>query len=118
MPKIKFFAWLLLNDRLNTRNLLRRCNKYLDEGYNCVVCHENVEEIGSHLFFDCSAAISRWFSIGIIWDDSLDINRKIENKKAEFGSLFFIEIFMEATWCIWKERNSLIFDGKIPRVSL
>lgn len=24
VPKIKFFAWLLLNDRLNTRNMLRR----------------------------------------------------------------------------------------------
>ena len=117
MPKIKFFAWLQLNDRLNTRNLLRRRN-YLDEGYNCVLCHENVEETTSHLFFDCLTAITRWFSIGIIWDDSLDINQKIENKKAEFGSPFFMEIFMVAAWCIWKEIYSLIFDGKIPSVSL
>ena len=90
----------------------------MDEGYNCVLCQENVEETTSRLSFDCSASITRWFSIAIICNDSLDINQKIENKKAEFGSLFFIEIFMEATWCIWKERNSLIFDGKIPRVSL
>jgi hypothetical protein len=31
IPKIKFFAWLLLNDRLNTRNILRRRKKVLDE---------------------------------------------------------------------------------------
>jgi hypothetical protein len=32
VPKIKFFAWLLLNDRLNTRNILRRRNKVLEDG--------------------------------------------------------------------------------------
>jgi hypothetical protein len=77
MPKIKFFAWLLLNDRLNTRNILRSHNKHLKEGYNCVLCHENVEETAYHLFFDCSAAATRWFSIGITWDDSMDICQKI-----------------------------------------
>jgi hypothetical protein len=32
IPKIKFFAWLLLNDRLNTRNILRRRRKFLEDG--------------------------------------------------------------------------------------
>jgi hypothetical protein len=30
VPTIKFFTWLLLNDRLNTRNILRRRKKHLD----------------------------------------------------------------------------------------
>jgi hypothetical protein len=68
---------LLLNDRLNTRNILRSHNKHLEEGYNCVLCHENVEETAYHLFFDCSAAATRWFSFGITWDDSMDICQKI-----------------------------------------
>jgi hypothetical protein len=59
VPTIKFFAWLLLNDRLNTRNILRRRRKHLDEGYSCVLCHENIEETVEHLFFDCSSAITR-----------------------------------------------------------
>jgi hypothetical protein len=29
IPKIKFFAWLLLNDRFNSRNILRRRRKFL-----------------------------------------------------------------------------------------
>jgi hypothetical protein len=33
----KFFFWLLLNDRLNTRNLLKRQNMDLQD-YNCVLC--------------------------------------------------------------------------------
>jgi hypothetical protein len=38
-PTVKYFAWLLLNDKLNTRNILRRRKKFLEEGYNCVLCH-------------------------------------------------------------------------------
>lgn len=66
VPKIKFFAWLLLNDRLNTRNILRRRKKFLEEGYNCVLCQDGVEETIEHLFFDCPLAVSRWYALGII----------------------------------------------------
>jgi hypothetical protein len=43
VPKIKFFAWLLLNDRLNTRNMLRRRYKHLDQGYSCALCLDNAQ---------------------------------------------------------------------------
>jgi hypothetical protein len=46
-------TWLLLNDTLNTRNILRRRRKYLEDGYNCVLCLEDVEESVEHLFFGC-----------------------------------------------------------------
>jgi hypothetical protein len=49
--KLGFFAWLLLADRLNTKDLLRRRHKHLDEGYHCVLCHEQVDETSLHLFF-------------------------------------------------------------------
>jgi transcription elongation factor Elf1 len=44
---------------LNTRNILRRRKKVLDEGYNCVMCHNNEEETATHLFFSYPAATSR-----------------------------------------------------------
>jgi queuine/archaeosine tRNA-ribosyltransferase len=49
IPKIKFFSWLLFNDRLNTRNILKK-KKVLDEGYNCALCHSGCEETMEHLF--------------------------------------------------------------------
>jgi hypothetical protein len=55
-PELSFFTWLLLNDRLNTRNILRRRRKFLEDGYNCVLCLEDVEESIEHLFFDCQSA--------------------------------------------------------------
>jgi hypothetical protein len=94
IPRVKFFTWLLLNDRLNTRNILRRRRKFLEDGYNCVLC--------------------RWFALGITWNAHLNIHHKIQAAKLDFAQPFFMEIFMIGAWCIWNERNDLIFNGKPP----
>jgi hypothetical protein len=66
VPKIKVFTWFLLNDMLNTRNMLRRRDKCLEVGYNCVLCQDNVEETVEHLFFGCPSAVTRWFALGFL----------------------------------------------------
>jgi hypothetical protein len=38
IPKMKFFCWLILMDRLNIRNILRRRQYILDSGYNFLIC--------------------------------------------------------------------------------
>lgn len=114
VPKIKFFAWLLLNDRLNTRNMLRR-NKFLEEGYNCALCQNGVEQTLEHLFFDCPSASVRWFALGIVWDNSLSIHEQLCSAKEGFQYPFFMEIFLIGAWCLWNERNDFIFNRKVPR---
>jgi hypothetical protein len=47
--KNKVFFWLLLNDRLNTRNLLRH-NRFHLPSTNCVMFNHGVEETMHHLF--------------------------------------------------------------------
>jgi hypothetical protein len=59
LGKHKFFFWLLLRDRLNTRNLLRRKNRNLDD-YSCVLCNNGIEETLEHLFFSCSFSQDCW----------------------------------------------------------
>jgi hypothetical protein len=52
--KIKVFAWLLLMDRLNVRNILRRKKHKLQRNdYSCVMCTNQCEETTFHLFFSC-----------------------------------------------------------------
>jgi hypothetical protein len=53
--KLKVFSWLLLIDRLNVRNILRRKQKIKLEGsnYNCVHCSHSREKTTFHLFFSC-----------------------------------------------------------------
>jgi hypothetical protein len=44
--KITVFSWLLLMDRLNVRNILRRKKHKLEgNNYNCVLCSNNREEL-------------------------------------------------------------------------
>jgi hypothetical protein len=47
--KYKVFFWLLLQDRLNTRGLLRRKHMHL-ESYTCELCLLQKEERLRHLF--------------------------------------------------------------------
>jgi hypothetical protein len=53
--KHKFFFWLLLNDRINTRNLLGRKRMALLT-YNCATLECNREETLQHLFWTCPFA--------------------------------------------------------------
>lgn len=55
----KIFIWLLLHDRINTRNLLHRKTMHLDS-YNCTLCADNTEETMLHLFWNCSFALHCW----------------------------------------------------------
>jgi hypothetical protein len=53
--KHKVFLWLLLNDRLNTRNLLRR-KRFNIPSVNCVLCSHGMEETIKHFIFECEFA--------------------------------------------------------------
>ena len=49
--KHKVFFWLLTNDRLSTRNILRRKHMHLPS-YSCMLCSSNSEETVQHLFLN------------------------------------------------------------------
>ena len=67
--KLCVFSWLLLVDRLNTRNILRRKKQRLQGNkYNCVLYSSNIEELAFHLFFSCPFSQACWQSLGISWD--------------------------------------------------
>lgn len=95
--------------------MLRRRKKFLED-YSCVLCQDNAEETLEHLFFDCSCAAARCFALGIVLNDEAPIH---ENSLARnnFPYPFFMEIFMVVAWCLWNERNALVFNGKAPSLS-
>jgi hypothetical protein len=64
--KYKVFFWLLLQNRLNTRAILRRRNMTL-ESYTCEICIRQREETLSHLFLRCPFAKNCWLPIECLY---------------------------------------------------
>ena len=63
--KHKVFFWLLLKDRLSSRDILRRRSMVLPD-YNCVFCINPPAETTEHLFLHCTFAQSCWPSLNLL----------------------------------------------------
>jgi hypothetical protein len=61
--KHKVFAWLLIIERLNTRDMLVRRNCPVADT-NCVAC-QHFHETREHVFFSCSFSKEFWEALGI-----------------------------------------------------
>jgi hypothetical protein len=102
-------------DRLNVRNLLKRKKENLEgNNYNCPLCSMGREETTFHLFFSYPFSQHCWNHLNINWNFNLDFYSMMLNAREQFGSNFFMEIFMIAAWLIWKQRNDLVFNRARP----
>ena len=108
-PRLKFFAWLLLVDRLNTRNMLLRRHYNVHPNSWCVLCSTQEVEDLNHLFFTCPFALSCWNKLSIQWDASLSIQERVLHMIGSTGLPCIMEIFVITVWEIWNIRNSKIF---------
>jgi hypothetical protein len=69
-PKLKFFWWLVLVDRLNTRNMLPRRNYKLNSSNNCLMCPSPPEETLEHMIFHCDFSKSCWSKLQMVWSQT------------------------------------------------
>lgn len=115
--KLKVFAWLLLSDRLNTKNMLRRRHFVVgNDGLrsnDCILCGDQKEQTLEHLFFECPFATQCWNTLQISWDAGDDRFEWLTHAKANWVGPMFMDVFVVSAWSIWKERNGLIFK-RIP----
>jgi hypothetical protein len=58
--RVKFFAWLVPVDRLNTRSMLKRRHLLGEDEVTCVMYTVGLEEDIDHLFFQCPFAQQCW----------------------------------------------------------
>jgi hypothetical protein len=110
LGKHKFFFWLLLRDRLNTRNILRSKNRILED-YSCVLCSSGSEETLEHLFFTCPFSQDCWDTLHIYWNTNLEPLDMVIKARTIFGHSIFRELMITACWIKWKTRNNIIFDN-------
>lgn len=109
IPRIKFFAWLVLVDRLNTKTMLRRRHINIQDDPLCVLCNTGAEEDIDHLFFDGPFATQCWNQINVNWDTSLPMLECVAEARTAHNLTFFIEASLIAAWELWKVRNDKVF---------
>jgi hypothetical protein len=111
---VKFFVWLFLLDRLNTKDMLFRRHFKMQTNSLCVLCKSGAVETIEHLFFDCDFAQRCWSKLSINWSPDAEIQERILNTRSAVGLPFFMEIFNLAAWELWKIRNRMISYGVRP----
>ena len=112
--KIKVFGWLLLSDRLNTCNMLKRRHYDIGTDFGCLLCTACQDEIVEHLFFECTFSLACWNELHIMGHAANNRLDWVDKAKSSWNQPLFVEIFILADWSIWKERNNKHFRGVLP----
>ena len=117
-PRIKFFFWLVLADRLNTKSILLRRHFHPSDGINCVMCPSATLETVEHLFFECQFAQQCWDKLQINWDLASTLLDRFFQARAGSQIPMFTEVVSIAAWELWKIRNDRVFNRGPPSIQL
>jgi hypothetical protein len=123
--KVNIFGWRLLLDKLPTRAALqhRGILHNLNE-LACTFCFRLLED-SSHVFFNCPFATKVWQAIFQWIGQYINSLQACWNHFQVFGALVKSKngsrvrhlIWLATTWCIWKLRNQIVFNGAAPDVT-
>jgi hypothetical protein len=111
--KHKLFAWLILHDRINTKDMMLRRHWHVTDNHSCILCRINFLEDWRHLFFNCVFNTRIWNYLQIPWNPGNTMESILLAKRSFIGPCFS-EIVILACWCIWKQRNGWIFKSIRP----
>jgi hypothetical protein len=109
-PKSKSFFGFLLEDRLNTRELLTRKNFHIPSQL-CALCEDASIEDFIHLFFTCDFSQRFWWNLNLEWNTELPIMDLLIYGRRRHNISCFKDILTAGCWTLWNQRNRVIFDG-------
>jgi hypothetical protein len=78
------------------------------------MCTTPPEETIEHMLFHCPFSQVCWATLNISCQQHGHRLQIIEQAKSQWTRPMFMEIFIIGASSIWKERNSRLFDNKIP----
>jgi hypothetical protein len=113
--KHKVFFWLLIKDRLSTRDLLSRKNMSISDVI-CDLCILQKRESMPHLFLRCNFAKACWQMIGALVPTARPVLHIFNNIRRKLQVPFFMEIIILMSWSIWTVRNDWIFNNLDPSI--
>src|SRR3954468_11223994 len=90
--------------------------KLRDDNYACLLCDHPPEETVEHLFFQCDFSAACWRKLGITWPLHGNRVQFLHVAESTWGKPMFMEVFIIASWSIWKERNNKLFRSMAPSI--
>ncbi|CAM0955186.1 unnamed protein product [Alopecurus aequalis] len=112
--RVSFFAWLLVNGRLQCRaNLVRKNILSAVEG-GCPICPAALETT-SHIMLECTFATSFWRALGahVHADNGMQaLDACALPLTAPPRSAAMLRLL--CYWHLWKHRNDVVFNGLAP----
>ncbi|CAM0874569.1 unnamed protein product [Alopecurus aequalis] len=119
--RVRFFAWLLVQSRVQCRaSLLRKGILTVGES-GCPICRAPLET-ADHLFFDCPFAHCFWNALGVPTSPSspsccvADAARCPLPATAPPGTASTLRLL--CLWHLWKHRNGVVFNKLTPSITL
>ena len=106
-PRVQFFAWLLVQERVQSREHLKRRHVLTDA--ICEVCNSG-EETAAHIVFHCPFATSFWDTIQVKLPDNMAPSLLPQlQPPALLPCKHFDTFLLLCCWQLWKRRNNVIF---------
>jgi len=119
-PRVEFFMWLALLEKLNTKELLWRKGVLQEDQIECTFCSVQVES-SSHLLMSCPVSWKVWCTIAedlnqeLHMPDSFRMHYEVwmgrKWRNATYRKLWCTTFFAVA-WSLWLVRNEIIFQHK------
>ncbi|KAF8673019.1 hypothetical protein HU200_049092 [Digitaria exilis] len=113
-PRIKFFSWLLVQERINCRtNLLKK--NILDSAV-CEIC-KNRDEDCDHQMFKCPFAAQVWATLEIETEGSTVSSLWTVPRPTTIPAKHYGVFLMLICWELWRHRNDVVFNGVSPSLT-
>lgn len=114
--KVRFFAWLLCNDRLSTgANLLQKKCIAPDEVI-CPRCPHPTED-ALHLFYGCPEAIATWDRLDIDTTPASVTNPWVARHPPHLLHNVWSDVLLVILWRLWTACNNKVFNARIDDTS-
>ena len=114
-PRVKFFGWLLLQERIQCRANLAKKN-ILDSDTR-ELCGQSAENC-DHLVFHCPVANSFWTHLGLDSTSLPQVHRLWKMRRPDhIPQVLFSTMILLCCWQLWNHRHDVVFRQQQPSLS-